>query len=560
MTSLAQVLRPLDPSISQPLYQQLQRAIREAIENRVLGPDDALPAERQIAADLSVSRITVRKAIDGLVEEGLLVRRQGSGNFVASRIEKNCKLTSFSEDMRSRGRAKAPGSSAPRAGDPEALSLRLSPGAPVYRFHRLRYADDAPMCLSTRRSRRCLSSLDAGRRVSAMKRSGRRQPPGARALQQLRRCCSERAGEAAARRRRCGPAGRAPRIPFAMAGRSNSANPISAVIPTTSSPSSTRPANSGDPASTHMFREAAEAGEAVRAQLERTRTEVMDLGARLRSLAPRAVVTCARGSSDHAATVAKYLIETRLGVLTASAAPSIASLYGARQDLRGCLFVVISQSGRSDLSRHARGREAGASWSRSERGDSPLAALAQTIPSVPARGAWPPPSRTSLRSPPWCTRRVEHRPAADGRAHPPPPPRAAWTSTGGRCRLVPATSSCSRAWAGGRAGSRAQCKDLRPARQASAKCAMAPGTAGKLSRAAARWMREPLQDGALADLVERGVECGRGRTPRGPILPTIDSHTAISALFARAIRLANTLAMARGFDPDRPVLRVTETT
>jgi GntR family transcriptional regulator len=151
MDSFAQVIRPLNPKSNLPLYQQLQRAIREAIEKRVLGPDDALPAERQIAAELSVSRITVRKAIDGLVEEGLLVRRQGSGNFVAARIEKNfAKLTSFSEDMRSRGRVphsvwlkKSEGAVTPE----EALTLRLSPGAPVYRFHRLRYADDAPMCL-----------------------------------------------------------------------------------------------------------------------------------------------------------------------------------------------------------------------------------------------------------------------------------------------------------------------------------------------------------------------------------------------------------------------------
>jgi GntR family transcriptional regulator len=151
MTSLASLLRPLDPKGSLPLYQQLQRALREAIESRALGPDDALPAERQIAAELAISRITVRKAIDGLVDEGLLVRRQGSGNFVASRIEKNfAKLTSFSEDMRSRGRTprsewlkRSEGLVTPE----EALTLRLSPGAPVYRFHRLRFADDAPMCL-----------------------------------------------------------------------------------------------------------------------------------------------------------------------------------------------------------------------------------------------------------------------------------------------------------------------------------------------------------------------------------------------------------------------------
>src|SRR5690349_24300700 len=139
MPSLAQILKPLDPQGTQPLYQQLQRALREAIENHVLGPDDALPAERQIASDLSVSRITVRKALDGLVEEGLLVRRQGSGNFVAPRIEKNfAKLTSFSEAMRSRGRTprsfwlkRAEGNVTPE----ESLTLRLGPGAPVYRFH-----------------------------------------------------------------------------------------------------------------------------------------------------------------------------------------------------------------------------------------------------------------------------------------------------------------------------------------------------------------------------------------------------------------------------------------
>jgi GntR family transcriptional regulator len=190
MNSWAQILRPLDPAANLPLYQQLQRAIREAIEKRVLGPDDALPAERQIAAELSVSRITVRKAIDGLVEEGLLVRRQGSGNFVAARIEKNfAKLTSFSEDMRSRGRVphsvwlkKSEGAVTPE----EALTLRLSPGAPVYRFHRLRYADDAPMCLEYATVvSSCLPSIEAvgDSLYEALEGAGNRP---VRALQRLR--------------------------------------------------------------------------------------------------------------------------------------------------------------------------------------------------------------------------------------------------------------------------------------------------------------------------------------------------------------------------------------
>jgi len=190
MPALKEILKPLDPGASQPLYQQLQRAIREAIDNRLLSPDDALPAERQIASELAVSRITVRKAIDGLVEEGLLVRRQGSGNFVATRIEKNfAKLTSFSEDMRARGRTprsewlkRTQGSVTPE----ESLALRLSPGAPVLRFHRIRFADDAPMSLEyTTISANALPGLEAveSSLYEALEQAGNRP---VRALQRLR--------------------------------------------------------------------------------------------------------------------------------------------------------------------------------------------------------------------------------------------------------------------------------------------------------------------------------------------------------------------------------------
>ncbi len=98
---------------------------------------------------------------------------------------------------------------------------------------------------------------------------------------------------------------------------------------------------------TRMFQEAAGASDAVRAQLQCDADAIAAIGREVRRLGPRAVVTCARGSSDHAATYAKYLIETRAGVLTASAAPSVSSVYGVSQDLRGCLFIALSQSGRS---------------------------------------------------------------------------------------------------------------------------------------------------------------------------------------------------------------------
>jgi len=187
---LSEVLGRLDDSSSQPLYQQLQRALRNAIEKRILGADDALPAERELAEELSISRITVRKAIDGLVDEGLLTRRQGSGTFVAARVEKNfSKLTSFSEDMRARGRkphsvwmSRAAGTVTPE----ESMTLRSSPGTPVLRFHRIRYADDAPMAIEYATIlASCLPSINAVETslYEALEKTGNRP---VRALQRLR--------------------------------------------------------------------------------------------------------------------------------------------------------------------------------------------------------------------------------------------------------------------------------------------------------------------------------------------------------------------------------------
>ena len=100
-------------------------------------------------------------------------------------------------------------------------------------------------------------------------------------------------------------------------------------------------------ASTHMAREAMQAAAAVRAQLLHNDAHVREIAAFVRGLAPPIVMTCARGSSDHAATFAKYLIEALTGTPTTSAALSISSLYGAQPALRGSLLLAISQSGRS---------------------------------------------------------------------------------------------------------------------------------------------------------------------------------------------------------------------
>jgi biotin operon repressor len=69
-----------------------------------LGVGEAIPSERQLSADLGVSRLTVRAALDELAREGYLVRRRGSGTFVSEpKIAQELTMTSFTEDMRRRG-------------------------------------------------------------------------------------------------------------------------------------------------------------------------------------------------------------------------------------------------------------------------------------------------------------------------------------------------------------------------------------------------------------------------------------------------------------------------
>ena len=137
---------------------------------------------------------------------------------------------------------------------------------------------------------------------------------------------------------------------------------------------------------TLMYSEAQESAAVVERQLAQNATLLQALGEKLRAKPPRFIVTCARGSSDHAAAYAKYVFETRLGLITASASPSISSIYDADLHLDGALFVAISQSGKSpDLLRSAQAaKEAGATvLAIVNVEDSPLAELADTV--IPLR-------------------------------------------------------------------------------------------------------------------------------------------------------------------------------
>jgi glucosamine--fructose-6-phosphate aminotransferase (isomerizing) len=331
-----------------------------------------------------------------------------------------------------------------------------------------------------------------------------------------------------------------------------------------------------------MFREAAQAPSVVRAQIEANAVAVARLAKRLRDAPPRVVITCARGSSDHAATFAKYLFETRLGVITSSAAPSVASVYGARQDLRDCVFLAISQSGRSpDLIASARSaQEAGALVVAAVNDESsPLAGLADfTLPLCAGEEKSVAATKSYIASlaglvhlaSEWS--RDTHLRAALARL--PADLERAWDFdwTPAVEALRPATHLFVIARGVG----------LGVAQEAALKCKETCGLhAEAFSSAEVRHgpqalLREKFpalvfcQDDetrsgteALArELRERGVEVWMADGAKGN-LPSMQSHAVIEPILVAQsfYRMANALAIARGYDPDEPphLRKVTET-
>ncbi len=133
---------------------------------------------------------------------------------------------------------------------------------------------------------------------------------------------------------------------------------------------------------TLMFREAASAADAVARFLAGNEAALGAIATRLRDRPPVFVTTCGRGSSDHAATYAKYLIETYLGIPTTSAALSVASIYGSPVKAADSLCLAISQSGRSpDLLATVAAQQRGGAFvvALVNETASPLAAMADAV-------------------------------------------------------------------------------------------------------------------------------------------------------------------------------------
>ena len=138
-----------DSNDNSPLYMQVARKLIDDVRAGRYQVDQALPSERLLSEQLDVSRVTARKAIDQLVGQGLVVRRRGSGNYIAPRIEQPLSnLSSFSEQLLQRGyrpRSQWLKRAIVTAAPDEQLSLGLSPHARVARLERLRLADDVVM-------------------------------------------------------------------------------------------------------------------------------------------------------------------------------------------------------------------------------------------------------------------------------------------------------------------------------------------------------------------------------------------------------------------------------
>ena len=137
-----------------PRYVQLRRRLEQGIDTGVIAPNSSLPPEREIAELTDLSRVTVRKAIQELVREGLVEQRQGSGTFVrepVARMEQSLtQLSSFTEDMAQRGMETTSkwlerGVFAPT--ELEINALGLGDGEEVARIYRLREAGGRAMAL-----------------------------------------------------------------------------------------------------------------------------------------------------------------------------------------------------------------------------------------------------------------------------------------------------------------------------------------------------------------------------------------------------------------------------
>jgi GntR family transcriptional regulator len=135
-----------------PVWAQIEEALAARIGGGELKVGDRLPAERELADELHVSRGTIRQALDALAARGLVERGVGRGTFVAAgKVEVRLHdVAGFTEQMARAGlqaRARVLNAGTKAAPEPVAAALGLEAGAPVVRIERLRLAGRLPLTL-----------------------------------------------------------------------------------------------------------------------------------------------------------------------------------------------------------------------------------------------------------------------------------------------------------------------------------------------------------------------------------------------------------------------------
>lgn len=134
-----------------PVYIQIHNQIKKDIEAGVWAVGDRIPSERELALEFNVSRMTLRQAVQTLVEEGILERQVGAGTFVARKKvqEKMTGVTSFTELMEEQGKKPSSRTVSYLVTTPslsEMERLKLKDDEKVLRMERIRYADEVPIC------------------------------------------------------------------------------------------------------------------------------------------------------------------------------------------------------------------------------------------------------------------------------------------------------------------------------------------------------------------------------------------------------------------------------
>lgn len=133
-----------------PAYIQIHNAIKRDIETGKWAIGDRIPSERKLAVVFGVSRMTLRQAIQTLVDEGILERRIGAGTYVANQKvqEKMSGVTSFTDIMLAQGKTPSSKTVSYHLANPslsEKEKLKLADGEQALRMERIRYADNVPI-------------------------------------------------------------------------------------------------------------------------------------------------------------------------------------------------------------------------------------------------------------------------------------------------------------------------------------------------------------------------------------------------------------------------------